>query len=125
MEVYSPDELNYNTYIKFYEEYNGSHPFELMVESKGDYKFQNIILFSEQCKNVKISPQKSEIYIFYDKIILENFSSSRYDSLMPTPILCDMSHSYCRGVLHSIIEKGGFVKSVCLLRSGALSGRLK
>lgn len=68
---------------------------------------------AEQCKNVEVAQTKDNLFIFYDELVLNGFSSTRYDPSLPRPFLCDMQHPFCRATLATIVAAKGVVSKVC------------
>lgn len=88
-------------------------PFELRTTSKTGSSQAGQVLSAEQCKNVKVAQTKDNLFIFYDELVLKGFSSTRYDSSLPRPFLCDMRHPFCRTTLATIVAAKGVVSNIC------------
>lgn len=88
-------------------------PFELQMASKTGSGQGGQVLSAEQCKNVSVAQTKDNLFVFYDELVLKGFSSTRYDSSLPRPFLCDMQHPFCRATLEKIMAEKGAVSKVC------------
>jgi hypothetical protein len=106
--------LSYEVSVRTYEDGNyADQPFELKTESKMESKNYVSFLSAEQCKNVKVAQTKNIVFIFYDELVLNSFSSTRFDTSFPRPFLCDMQHPFCKTTLTTIIAAKGVVSNVC------------
>lgn len=88
-------------------------PFEVKAESKNFPEHSESILSAEQCKNVQIAQTKESLYIFYEEIVLNSFSSIRNYESLPRPFLCDMRNAFCKNTLREIVEAKGVVSKAC------------
>jgi hypothetical protein len=111
IDVQGSSKLAYKVKLEIINDGYGDKPFKITVISK-DLKMESQILFAEQCADVKVVPDKEYIYIFYRDMALHHFSSFQYDSL-PTPMLCDIQHPICAGLLQTLITQGARPTDVC------------
>jgi hypothetical protein len=88
-------------------------PFALKAVSKAHTEADSQLISAEQCKNVKVVQTKDTIFIFYDELILNGFSSMRYDPSLPRPFLCDMQKTFCQDMLGNFVTAKNAVSNVC------------
>jgi hypothetical protein len=113
----SPAEIPYQVSARTFKD--GSYadqPFQLRINSKSHPERGGLFISSGQCKNVTVAQTSDTIYVFYDQIVLNEFSSIRYGEEFPTPLLCDLHHPYCSSLLKQIAMTKGALSEVCTYR---------
>lgn len=113
-EVPGSAELSYNVRLETIDDGYGDKPFKIKVISK-DGKKESQLMFAEQCAGVKVILDKEYVYIFYRELALHHFSGFQYGSL-PKPMLCDIQHPVCAGLLQTLISQGAHPTDVCSLK---------
>ena len=109
----SSAEEAYVTSVKTYGGDHADRPFEIRVRSKNPPGHENIVLRASQCKNVWILPRQDYIYIFYDELILEGYSSNQFDASLPRPFLCDIRHKFCDNLMRTAVSASEPLSKVC------------
>lgn len=87
-------------------------PFNLILKNSADDE-PKTILRAEQCKNVSVAQTASQIYVFYDELMLAGFTSIEFDSREPTVLLCDQHALECRNARKRLGSEGVKFSNVC------------
>lgn len=88
-------------------------PFKLFTKGKSDDdKLPMEVLFASQCKNVQVVPTRQYLYIFYEYISLDSFTSIAYEP-DPTPFLCGLSHPVCKEIFEKAKKEGASAYQAC------------
>ena len=112
-DVPSPPDLMYKISIRTYGGGYADKPFDIKISSKMPLRHESTVVQTDQCKNVKILARRDYVYIFYDELALNGFSSFQYHNSLPRPFLCDVRHQFCRSLLQVAEKNREPVYSVC------------
>lgn len=113
----SSEDLLYQVLVRTYTDgAYADQPFSVRVVSKINSKRDSVPITAAQCRNVKIAQTKDIVYIFYDELVLDGFSSMQYGYSLPRPILCDMRQEYCQDMLKSIVSSNEILSNVCTFK---------
>jgi len=88
-------------------------PFHLRIVSKRSPEDELKVLAAQQCKNVKVLQRPDYLYVFYEELGVNDFSTDQVVGSMPRPFLCPLQHEFCRNVLRTAEFGGEIVSAVC------------
>ena len=91
-------------------------PFWLSARPSGGTGIVDLILRSEQCKNVDVFQEPRDLTIFYDELELREFSGSTSYSFVPRPLLCDNRNPVCQALRREKIKRGVSAVPICTYR---------
>lgn len=94
-------------------------PFHLLLESKGAAGDPKTVLRAEQCKNVHLAQTPHTLYVFYDELMLNGFSSFRYEAHEPRVLLCDVQTPECAATRLTLTSRGAKLSNVCTYKTKA------
>lgn len=97
---------------------SAEQPYRLLVRETGTQNTPKTVMFAEECKNVNVIPTKDTLYVFYDELILQEFSSSRYAPWKPRVRLCDLHFQDCSDAQRRLMQAGARQTSVCPFKAG-------
>lgn len=112
-EMRSPDELMYAVNIRTYDEGYADDPFDIRLRSKVSSVREATVFQSTQCKNVLLLPRQDYLYVFYEFIIVANYSSVQHHKSFPRVFFCDVSHQFCSDLLKDAIARKEPMSQAC------------
>ena len=104
----------YRVLVKtFRDGHYADQPFHLLVQIKGSEGQPKTILRAEQCKDVQIAQTPRTLYVFYDEMILNGFSSFQYEANEPRVLLCDLHTPECIASRLALSRQAANLSNVC------------
>ncbi len=92
-------------------------PFHLSIKRSGSRFDPKTVLRAQQCKNVSVAQTRDTLYIFYDELSLNRFSSLNFEAADPNVLLCDLHTPLCVGVQRKLAQAGLAFTNVCSYRT--------
>ena len=92
-------------------------PFHLSIKIPGSRFDPKTVLRAQQCKNVSVAQTPDTLYIFYDDLSLNLFSSSQIHATDPRVLLCDLHIPLCVNAQRKLAQAGGALTNVCTYRT--------
>lgn len=109
------EEIPYHIFLMTYEDGNyADQPFSIKATPKDESsELESQPISAEQCKNVKLAQTPDRIVLFYDELVLKEFSSFQYSENLPRPFLCDLQVENCMEMLNSLMAANQLVSDIC------------
>ncbi len=106
--------VDYQVSIKTFDDgAYADQPFHLLVRTKDRGSQSRTVLRAEQCKDVAVAHTQDILYIFYDELVLDAFSSFQYEKDEPRIMLCDMHLPICVHIQTELTASGTQLSEVC------------
>jgi hypothetical protein len=114
VEIKGRSDLPYTVAIRQFDDGdNASKPFDLKISARAGEKFTTHLMSVDQCNNVNLIQQSHDIYIFYERLDLREFSNFRSNDSIPRAHLCDIANEECRKMADFFKEGGIASHQLC------------
>ena len=106
--------VDYQVSIKTFDDgVYADQPFHLLVRTKDGGNQSRTVLRAGQCKDVAVAQTQDILYVFYDELVLDSFSSFQYENDEPRIMLCDMHLPICVHIQTELTASGTQLSEVC------------
>jgi len=92
-------------------------PFHILVKQVNGREEPKTVLWSEQCKNVSVAQEPDTVYVFYEELTLNGFTSFEFARWEPDVQLCDLHAPICRNAQRELARTGTRFSDVCSYRT--------
>jgi hypothetical protein len=109
--------VHYRVFIKTFQDgAYADQPFDLLVQADANAE-PRTVLRAGQCKNVSVGQTAGVLYVFYDELTLNVFSSQSARADEPQIALCDVQVHECSDARKRLAGRGIKLSNVCTFRT--------